>query len=894
MMIEEHMINKTYFRTIVDEEHQQSPVKALGHAFYEEQMDETTDLSSVRFAQGEVYYHHRDMESAVYKWGLVKNELAPWAKKNIGDAYYELGWLNEAENTYTSIQTESTVLSIEVSLQLLALYADKNNKDKVHQYIKKALAVDPDYPNVTEIARTFYEEEQDWGKAVELAVKEAVRTESSHWFTVLTTYANKGYTKDFTPEYFTQVLLPLSRLDQNIFSNLTKSLWESYQHTSSNLAWLATINDLLRQVEVSEEEDWSDLSRLHYDSYLALMDGDYLINDLKPVVPSLLVNWMKISKAAGPLYAASAVLAWNELFPDTFNRNTLEDAERLLVSEYPSAQNVEELTALLQTVLQWTEGNDIKIGNKNKWLLSQMWNLNKKHLCITGKSQKENTAVLNKLLGEELFKGESLTVYMNHGAEQPEMMEITETGSTLVEDIAHLPPDALVELNWPSHLLNQMDSSIITAPYHKEPENGNAFDFTLTSDGVLYVVDGSRPVTDQEYKALSEFSNRQPGIPVHFIISESEGTDTDSEDIKNSLANLFPSSQVLIVKPFMNGKNVADFIRNHYLMNMTINDNRKVTRLLHVIRTLLGHLKNQRETKESVYKETVAFHKEARTKYTHYKKNVEKAETDRSEAFKKSYHDLKEKMKRKVQEDIPPLLQDTADEIEEDSDFRNIQDELNTLMNNKINDYLNHTMIPEFQSSLNTWIQKSREDISKTQAYLDEVNETFNNMYGEKRVALACDFQLLTDWKRDLNRMLNRIDVEDINIMNRMKPSQFLLKSAGKLFGNFQQNKQMLYNQYRKAIENDSFEEITDTVIEKVFFEFDLFEKSLKSDMKMCFEEPIQQLDDGISQSEEQINKAEEELQLMRDNPAAFYDPIKLFETRLLQCEMMALVPQNQ
>ena len=72
--------------------------------------------------------------------------------------------------------------------------------------IKKTIAANPDYPNVTEIARTFFEEQQDWNHAIELAVNEAKRTESLDWYEMLITYVENGVTRNHAPSYFSQAI----------------------------------------------------------------------------------------------------------------------------------------------------------------------------------------------------------------------------------------------------------------------------------------------------------------------------------------------------------------------------------------------------------------------------------------------------------------------------------------------------------------------------------------------------------------------------------------------------------------------------------------------------------------------------------------------------------------
>jgi tetratricopeptide (TPR) repeat protein len=182
MTQENKFISKTYFETFMMDAETKHPVQVLGEAFLAEQTNEVYDLSFIRYAQGEVYFHSKDYETAIFKWENVHNELEPWAKKNIADAYYELGMLVEEEDIYSKITTDNNTLKIEVALQLFTLYIQRGKLDHAYKNIKKAIAINPDYPHVTQTARTFYEEQNDSQHAVELAVSEALRTGSEAWF----------------------------------------------------------------------------------------------------------------------------------------------------------------------------------------------------------------------------------------------------------------------------------------------------------------------------------------------------------------------------------------------------------------------------------------------------------------------------------------------------------------------------------------------------------------------------------------------------------------------------------------------------------------------------------------------------------------------------------------
>ncbi len=89
-MLEEQLVNKQYYETFMHPNENRHPAEVLGEAYMNEQRSEMVDLSYIRFAQGEVYFQSKDYEAAIFKWENINNELQPWAKKNMADAYFEL------------------------------------------------------------------------------------------------------------------------------------------------------------------------------------------------------------------------------------------------------------------------------------------------------------------------------------------------------------------------------------------------------------------------------------------------------------------------------------------------------------------------------------------------------------------------------------------------------------------------------------------------------------------------------------------------------------------------------------------------------------------------------------------------------------------------------------
>ncbi|MEM5596699.1 hypothetical protein AAHB53_10845 [Niallia circulans] len=106
MTLEKKLIEKTYYEGYL-QDRDESPIEVLGQLYIAEQRKNVPDLTSIRFAQGELYFQYHDYEAAIFKWENISNELEPWAKKNLADAYLELEEYSTAESFYKSVVTDS-------------------------------------------------------------------------------------------------------------------------------------------------------------------------------------------------------------------------------------------------------------------------------------------------------------------------------------------------------------------------------------------------------------------------------------------------------------------------------------------------------------------------------------------------------------------------------------------------------------------------------------------------------------------------------------------------------------------------------------------------------------------------------------------------------------------
>ncbi|MCI4619514.1 hypothetical protein [Priestia megaterium] len=208
-------------------------------------------------------------------------------------------------------------------------------------------------------------------------------------------------------------------------------------------------------------------------------------------------------------------------------------------------------------------------------------------------------------------------------------------------------------------------------------------------------------------------------------------------------------------------------------------------------------------------------------------------------------------------------------------------------MNMRVEEHLQQDVLPKFRISLKDWIATSNEELIASQVDIEEVAESLNKMYNEQKLTLACDFKVLDDWRRDVNRMANRVQLDEENILLRVNPTQLLLKGAGKLFSSILQNQTLLYNQYKKYIESQDYQDITESMLAKFFMQFNLFEKNLEVDIELFFEKPKEVLKETIEETQAHINENQDVLSHMKANPEAYHDPLTLFQLRLRQYELM-------
>ncbi|THE11335.1 hypothetical protein E1I69_15340 [Bacillus timonensis] len=869
MTTEHEFITKTHYKTIITENDKRHPVDILGEAYMVEQEKEVYDLTNIRFAQGEIYFHSKDYEAAIYKWENITNDLQPWAKKNIADAYYELGLLSNAEKIYGSIISKNQVLTSEVSLCLFSLYLEDNKIDAAYRVLQEAIEGNPDYPELTSIAKRFYEEQEDWKNAVELAINEANRTQDLYWFDGLISYCEAGHGLTFTPDTFVSLLRTLYELDQARFKQLLAAIWQHYKNTDHYLDWLHSVIQIMKDLEIDPYDSWHTISSLFEETYLQLTKGDYLLRDIGKLMPKLLINWLNTTTATNGLNAAAAILAWDDIFPSAFKTVIVKEAEIVLENAHGRKISMDECHHFMKTIIDWAQKNNIETSKRLVWGFEQLFDKDTTYLLVLGKGK---GSFINSILEEEILTPSLSSFACIQYGEKKEITEVSDTGRSLLTAYEEATnPDSIIETSLPSTRLQQSAIRLNTTGYNEYfMEKRKTFGYLPVVDGVLFVHE-AEVLTELDLDYLAQIKHSAKDTPVHFVLRNM----FDEGKIKE----YFPDA---VVHSFSNVNVLRDIKASYRTTN-------RVGKILFLLRKTISNLLKKRVDSENKLIELIAHNEEFITRLTGFNNSLNDKEMSQSKEIVDSFTDVISEVKRNITEKVPKILADCSKYITEESNLNQLHIELNEKMNEEIRGLFDQEIVPDLTENLQQWIEGTNQKLVATQDYLDGMTESLAEGYPEKELKLQCDFKVVEDWRRDIGRMTYQIQIEKENIMLRHNPAQVLLKSAGKVLGLLPQKQQSyILNQYKRYVENESYTEVVESIQRKFWQQFDFFNKSLQQDVGLFYKESLEELSRVIDDTKNRVEQDKEILAKMKSNPEIYYDPLKLFETRLVQNERIA------
>ncbi len=650
-------------------------------------------------------------------------------------------------------------------------------------------------------------------------------------------------------------------------------------------------------IETDNNDDWNEISTRYQETYFALITGNHFMHELNGLVPNLLTNWFSLTKAKDSLVVSAAVLAWNEVSPTTLESLLVKSAGSLLSNTSAEADvNMETVSHLFETIAVWAEKNDVDLSHQFTLLVHELCDLNITPLLIAGTSDHDKTSFVNSILGENILTETLTTPILFKDASQTEITEFTEL------DIRNIPnldefhqitatsaqselEKKCIEIKLPSRFLRKNNFTFLLTPSIQEQlDKSNAYvEYLQAADSLVYVLNSSSPLHSKEIDTLIYLREQVPNLQIHFV-SHTNNT-TTNEKLISKLKIHFPDAQFFPYSPSQESSQQLGDVTESILSNLAKRDIEKerIEKLIWFTQKTIAYLINKRVELENTLVKSVRWNKHISVKLTGFINNLTALEKDKIRSITESYLLTKEEITRDIHSQIPELLQSCSDLVQEDSDFKLVHEELNAAMNERVQKHVQQVLLPKFTESIQEWIETAHNEFIQAQAYLDEMSETFNKLYKEERMKLPCDFKLLDDWNRDVARMTNRITVTNINILLRFTPTQFFLKSAGKLFGNMQKNQSMLANKYKQYIETEDYTEIAHTISKQFFLQFEVFEGALERDIMMFFKDPLNILKQNVDAAQLEIQEDEQTLATLRSNPETYHDPLALFKLQLLQ-----------
>lgn len=881
-MSEKQLITKTYYQSLINNDDTRHPIQQLGELFAEEQKKEIPDASEIRFAQGEVYYHNKDYEAAIYKWGNVHNDLEQWAKKNIADAYLELAIYPDAEKIYQSIQTDSLTLRTEVLLQLFSLYIQQEKYQNADQTIKKIVSLNPDYPNVTKLARTFYENHKDWQSALELAIGEGIRTEDLTWFELLKSYIKNGYAGQQAPHFFFGALSAMKKLDEELFEQCITALWDNYETEQGFFKWLSEFNGFLKELDFADSQhEYRSLSKYYKQAYDELMSGNYLMKQLDSLIPDLLHAWLKIVAKEELVLPSSAIFAWNEIAPNQISAEAVKLAEKILFQAVMNVDILQMSQNLYHTLQKWTENRHLEQNVRLQMLSEQLLDFDHQITGVVSFSNEIKTEFLNHFMQEELVSENnrqgSVSIYRNgHSLHITQYRDYQANELTLDEYLTasdrHKLATTCYDVILPNNMLSKYRLNIVDLPdLNRVPVLTDALMETLQIlDTLLIPVDAEYGLSDPEQKWVEMIQKQFPRINMYFV---QIGNQTDEEQM--------PSEQILYDYSLNQRQNLADQLMSDW--NKTNIFPQRMKKYLEMLSRIMDNLLEQRMKIEKQLQETIQRKEDLGRRVNGAINQLEDLTVEKINMIQKSFQLAKEETRKEIINDIPNILKETASTITRKRDFQRIHIELNDEMNTRIEKYLHEKCMPKFLSRMQDWLALSETELKDGKKYLDEIAVGFNSLIGQERLQLDCDFKVLEDWERDIERLTSKVNYEPVNILLRYTPRQVLLKSAGKVLGKFIQSKEMLVNGFKQLIETGNYQQLVEDIADRFFNPFYLLEQGIDRDIQIFFKNAYEQLSELAEDTVREINEKALELTDIKENPEAFHDPLKIFEITRLQ-----------
>jgi GTP-binding protein EngB required for normal cell division len=910
---EQLLIAKKYYQSLETNEDILKNILSLSSKLKQLGNKTAGNANEIRFAQAEIYWLLEDYEAAISKWENIKGtELSGWALKNIGDAYYELDMYEKAESSYLTVPMGSFILKIENLLSLYNLYIKENNKDKAHRIVNKLVEADFSYGNVSELALLFFEEIKDYLSAVTLVINRLEFSYDKNYISNLYNYLEASKDCIIPPSsWASELLVLLWNIDKNTFVSLFQTINAYYFDSAYFLDWYDCL------FEASGKTDHQiiqtlldDQPSIVYQSTDLLLSGTYSIADIKPIIENHLPKYYSICQPSPLKSSLGAILkAWEEAYPDSISETVLKDIAFTRTKIY----RIENMNSFYSNMKKWLESIELDYDLHSGWWLDYWLADNNKKVMIAGSFSNGKSSFINSVLQEDILSSDQLpttsAITIIQYGQTKQLLELKNSSISQM-DLDSLHTKTTINHEQSSNLSNSLISlqvnvgsllensiTLIDTPgFNDENKHNNpTYDHLYLADELLFLFNAETPYKKTEKEALLKMKERQPELPISFILNKADYLDEEEreevlEDVERKLTKNF--NQEIAIIPYSSvypEEDEQQLLKDYFgKFDKTIYQ-RRIYKAIPYFNQFLTQFPKYLEAREQSLNSVILLRKkqleglgQIKQSFSNYKNEAV------SQAAQLYIKNVVTHVYDEIKEQTLHGLRQFSNRLNINTNLDNVHLLLDQEMNNWLEANLTNTVIPLIYHQFGSWLQSNYKLLNSIELEMqkirveveDMVNASQENpIFLEKRI-------LIEKMKKSFQQTVQTTTYNRIDILNKINPLKSILNGVGRLLGGKSHTATLKIDQYRNYLETKSYEEATSQYLFNITKPLGTFEDHIRSEFNQIFLEFEDFLDSEIRSSKEDMIKHAQLLKNLYTEKDTYFETINIFKLKIRQLEI--------
>jgi hypothetical protein len=916
-----NLVNKTYYQTFIPlNQHAVLTMKQLSNML--STAADSTQIDELRFIQGEIYYLFEDYESSIFKWSKLEGTMSEWAKKNTGDAYVKLRKFHDAESMFKSVKPITRTINLEKLLALFFLYKQKGQQDLAIEAIKEAMKVDPDYQHLSRMANEYYEEIGIHQDAIMLSVSEYGRTKDHYWLQTIHRYIESGMSEKVEPVHFIPILPVLVTQEPSVFHHFIISLWDRYEQTSFYLDWLDAFHTwLFYQHETIPTNfiyekllDYMELAFLH------LTNGSYLLSkDKEKLISQLLINSYRLLEKSNSYRHSicAAVVAWGEEIPGSIPKEMVESSRKQVLGKALSALK-KDLLHLKSQMYQWADEKQFSVDSLIDWWVKYFEDKKNIHLLIAGTFSNGKTSFIHSLIGENILLASDLPttstlVHLHYGPDK-EFHRLTEKDiqqftkleqlhsfTTIEHEQERNQDQGIIDIAWPTEFFTGKNITLIDSPGFNDirnDENPTKKHISM-ADSILFVLSAEAPFRKTERDILMELLEGNPHLEVNFLLNkvdymEEEEIEEVLEDVSRKIKKYFGNAALIpysSVEPEYYSDDFGQFLqgRSSALLNSETVQLGRLRKTIPWFKKLLDSFEKEKEKAILRLNAKIMELQDQIKLLQSVYEEVYKTKEQMLYLLNREYDAIKDRLIRQLEEKVPQAIKGCSSLIQVNSDFKNLDLLLNDEINRELERLVRYDILPNFQIELEEWLNHCSKRFSDFTLQKEQIEQILTYIFEGVRL----DFNLETvdrtveSQRVYQRRIINNFKFDPLAVLPEHNVKKALLMGAGRLLGRFNNTNSMLYEQYLKYFDTETFEEPKKEIQEMISLHFFDFHSPILKEVEKMVAELLGTLDHFILVIKQDLKEREVELDSFESTPELIDDPIQLFRILVRRQEIL-------